>query len=79
MEILHQDQDIVVAIKPRGVLSEDHPGEECMPALLRPLVGEVLTVHRLDRPVGGVMVYARHKKAAAALSAAVQNGTLKKI
>ncbi len=50
-----------------------------MPALLRPLVGEALTVHRLDRPVGGVMVYARHKKAAAALSAAVQNGTLKKI
>ena len=78
IEILHQDRDLVVAVKPRGVLSEDHPSEDCMPALLRPLAGRVLTVHRLDRPVGGVMVYARNKKAAAALSAAVQSGTLKK-
>ena len=78
MEILYQDRDLVVAIKPRGTLSEAQAGEDCMPALLKPHAGEVLTVHRLDRPVGGVMVYARNKSAAAALSAAVQNGTLKK-
>lgn len=78
MEILYQDRDIVVVVKPRGVLSEEKEGEETVPALLYPMVGRVFAVHRLDRPVGGVMVYARTKKAAAALSAAVQQGTLKK-
>ena len=78
MDILYTDKDVVVAIKPRGVLSEDAPGGDTMPALLKPFVGDVLTVHRLDRAVGGVMVYARHKKAAAKLTAAMQQGMLQK-
>lgn len=76
MEILFKDRDIVVAIKPRGVLSEGGTGEDNMPALLLPLVGKVYPVHRLDRGVGGVMVYARNPHAAAALSRAVQTGAL---
>lgn len=80
MEILHCDKDIVVAVKPRGVLSEEQAGEETMPSLLREAIGgDVFTVHRLDRAVGGVMVYARNKKAAAALSAAIQSGALQKV
>lgn len=80
MEILHCDKDIVVAVKPRGVLSEEQTGEQCMPALLREAIGgDVFTVHRLDRAVGGVMVYARSKKAAAALSASIQSGALQKV
>ena len=80
MEILHCDKDIVVAVKPRGVLSEEQTGEQTMPALLREAIGgDVFTVHRLDRAVGGVMVYARNKKAAAALSAAIQSGELQKV
>ena len=79
MEILYKDQDIVVAIKPRGVLSEEKTGEDTMPSLLAAEVGKVWTVHRLDRAVGGVMVYARTQKAAARLSAAVQAGNLHKI
>ena len=78
IDVLHTDRDIVVAIKPRGVLSEEKPGEVTMPALLRQAVGPVWTVHRLDRAVGGVMVYARNKVAAARLSAALQSGELKK-
>ena len=78
MEILYQDREIAVVVKPRGVLSEETAGEACVPALLYPQLGQVFAVHRLDRPVGGVMVYARTKKATAALSAAVQNGSLKK-
>ena len=76
MEILYTDADVVVAVKPRGVISE--AGEGSMPALLAPLVGTVLPVHRLDRGVGGVMVYARHKRAAARLCEAVRTGALKK-
>ena len=79
MEILYQDHEVVVAVKPRGVLSEDKSGEDTMPSLLAAEVGKVWTVHRLDRAVGGVMVYARHPKAAAALSAAVQAGALHKV
>lgn len=41
-----------------------------------PYVG---VIHRLDRPVRGVMVYAKTKKAAALLSRQVQEGSIKKI
>lgn len=59
MQILYADEWIVVCIKPAGILSEDK-GSDCAPALLRAqLGGYVAAVHRLDRPVGGVMVYAR--------------------
>ncbi len=75
MEILFEDQYIVVAVKPRGVLSEAHDREENMPALLG---GNVYPVHRLDRTVGGVMVYAKTREAAARLSAAVQQNKLEK-
>jgi 23S rRNA pseudouridine1911/1915/1917 synthase len=75
MEILFEDKYIVVAIKPRGVLSEAHGHEENMPALLG---GNVYPVHRLDRTVGGVMVYAKVREAAAKLSAAVQQNKLEK-
>lgn len=73
MEILFEDAHIVVAVKPCGVLSEAHEREANMPQLLG---GGVYPVHRLDRNVGGVMVYAKSKRAAAALSRAVQEGAL---
>ncbi len=70
MEILYRDESIVVCIKPVGLDSEhDVPHE---------LGGEIYTIHRLDKNVGGVMVYARTKAAAAALSQAVQNGAMVK-
>ena len=62
MEILFEDKYIVVAIKPRGALSEWHEREENMPALLG---GNVFPVHRLDRTVGGLICFARNKKSAA--------------
>ena len=75
MQILFEDRHVVVAVKPSGVLSEHSDSEENMPALLG---GNVYPVHRLDRGVGGVMVYAKHKAAAAKLSQAVQEGKLHK-
>lgn len=79
MEILYYDKDIVVPVKPVGVLSEEGTGtDDSVPALLRAEFGTLYPVHRLDRAVGGVMVYARHKKAAAALCAAVAANALKK-
>ena len=64
MQILYEDKDIVIAVKPVGVLSEDTTGAPCMPALLREHYGGgyIATVHRLDKVVGGVMVFSRSPK-----------------
>lgn len=70
MEILYQDSDIIVCIKPVGLDSEHEVPQA--------LGGEIYTLHRLDKNVGGVMVYARTKAAAAALSKAVQDGAMVK-
>lgn len=77
-EILFQDGALAVCIKPEGAPSEGE-GPQAMPALLSAqLGGTFFPVHRLDQPVGGVMVYARTQKAAAALSRAVQTGAFEK-
>ena len=68
MELLYSDREIVVCIKPVGVDSEHE-----LPALLG---GDIFPIHRLDKNVGGVMVFARTKAAAAALSKAVQDGSM---
>ena len=74
MEILFSDKNIAVIVKPVGLDSEHE-----VPAALKEAVGgEVFPIHRLDKNVGGVMVFARTKQAAAALSKAVQEGTIVK-
>lgn len=80
MEIIYQDQDIVLAIKPPRVLSTDEPGG--MPELVRDVLGDpnadVRTVHRLDRVVSGLMVLARNPKAASELSRQIREGEFDK-
>ena len=70
MKILYADKDILICVKPVGALSTDEPGG--MPELLREVLqeeaAEVRTVHRLDRVVGGLMVFARSQAAASSLS-----------
>ena len=74
MEILFSDKDIAVCVKPLGLDSESG----MCAALKETLGGDFYCVHRLDKNVGGVMVYARHKAAAARLSTLIQNGELVK-
>ena len=74
MEILFENKDYAVCIKPVGLDSE-----QALPqALKEQLGGEFFPVHRLDQNVGGVMVYARNKQSAAAFSRAIQEGTMVK-
>jgi len=74
MEILYHNLDFAVCIKPVGVDSEIQ-----VPALLQEqLGGRVYPLHRLDKNVGGVMVYARSREAAASLSKAVAEGEMVK-
>ena len=70
MEILYTDDQIVICEKPVGVDSEHE-----MPNLLG---GEIYTLHRLDKNVGGVMIYAKTKAAAAKFSKLIQDGLLVK-
>ncbi len=74
MTILYSDKSIAVCVKPVGLESE----KEMPEALKNKLGGEFFPLHRLDRNVGGVMVYARTKSAAAQFSRLIQNGELVK-
>ena len=80
MEILYQDQDILVCVKPNRVLSTDEPGG--MPELVRAALGDetadVRTVHRLDRVVAGLMVLARSAEAASELSRQIRQDQFEK-
>ena len=74
MEVLFSDPNIAVCVKPVGLDSEAE-----VPAALKAILGgEIFPLHRLDKNVGGIMVYARTKSAAAALSKAIQNGEMVK-
>ena len=78
IEILYQDNDIIVCIKPAGLLSEGESEDSLLTVLSAQCGGQVFPVHRLDRGAAGLMVFARNSKAAAGLSRAVQEKQLKK-
>lgn len=76
LKILYEDEDITVCEKPQGILSEDGAdGEKGLIGLLFERAGKPLhLLHRLDRNVGGVMVFANNKKSAAMLSSDISGG-----
>ena len=78
--ILYEDNHIVVVVKPNNMLVQgDATGDNDVLTWLKKYIKEKYNkpgavylglVHRLDRPVGGVMVFARTSKAASRLSEA---------
>jgi len=63
LQIIYKDDDIVVVDKPRGMLvhpvREPHPREEIAMKVIRDQLGQkVYTVHRLDRPTSGLLLFA---------------------
>lgn len=76
LKLYYKDEYIIVCEKDSGLLSEGE-GKDCMPYLLaQELIekgerSDIFTVHRLDRETSGIMVYARTKESAAALSKAI--------
>ena len=74
MEILYENREFAVCVKPVGLDAQAGVPQE----LQKQLGGEFYAVHRLDLNVGGVMVYARTKAAAAALSRLIQDGQMVK-
>ena len=68
--ILYEDPHLLLVEKPVGVSAQDADGD-CVPFRLAERGYTVKVVHRLDKPTGGVMAYARSDQAAASLSALV--------
>ena len=85
--ILHEDNHVIVVLKPQNVPTcEDASGDEDLLTMVKAYIKKtydkpgnayVGLVHRLDRPTGGVMVFAKSSKAAARLSEQMKMGTLK--
>ena len=67
LKILYEDKDVIVTVKPRGISSQSSNSfEEDMVSLLKKHMGKdayVGVIHRLDKPVYGIMVYGKNKKA----------------
>ena len=65
IDFLYHDKYIVICVKPVGVLSEPMAREKNLPVMLQKQTGayKIDVIHRLDRNVGGVMVYSKSRKA----------------
>ena len=78
-DILFEDNHIIAVKKPVGMLSEDSESSESLPlALKKELNSDIYTLHRLDKPVGGVIIYAKTKKSAADFSRLITENKLTK-
>lgn len=87
-DILHEDNHILVAVKPQNLPTQaDSSGDADFLSLLKDYLkqkydkpGNVFLglVHRLDRPTGGVMVFAKTSKAAERLCQAIREGDFEK-
>jgi len=88
LKIIHEDNHLLVVIKPQNVPSqEDSSKDKDMLTLVKEYIKEKYDkpgnvyaglVHRLDRPTGGVMVFAKTSKAAARLSEEIKTGDFQK-
>lgn len=80
MEILFEDKSIIVCVKPAGIISQSSGGTDMISMLNEHFAGsaQAYPVHRLDRETGGVMVYAKNARSAAALSKQAEQNQIKK-
>lgn len=91
VKVLYEDSELIVVVKPAGVEAQSARrfAPDMVSEIKKHLVihklctpGQepyVAVIHRLDKPVSGIMVYGKTKNAAAALSKQVQNGEMEKI
>lgn len=89
LTVLYEDNQIVVVIKPQNVPTmADESGDKDMLTLVKEYIKEkynkpgeafIGLVHRLDRPTGGIMVFARNSKSAKRLSEQFQTHSVEKV
>src|SRR5574344_2591282 len=88
LDVIYEDNHLLVVIKPQNVPSQsDKSNDEDMLSMVRSYIKEkyqkpgnvyVGLVHRLDRPTGGVMVFAKTGKASARLTEQIKSQEMKK-
>lgn len=88
LDILYEDNHIIVVVKPQNVpTQEDNSGDLDLLTMVKQYIKEkynkpgnvyVGLVHRLDRPTGGILVFAKTSKAASRLSETIRNGGMDK-
>ncbi len=88
LNVLYEDNHIIVVFKPAGILSQkDKSGDDDMLTIIKSFLKEKYKksgnvylglVHRLDRPVSGIMVFAKTSKAASRLSEQIRNNKIHK-
>jgi len=88
LEILYEDNHIIVVVKPFNVPTQEDSSKDIdMLTIIKDYIKEKYDkpgnvylglVHRLDRPAGGVMVFARTSKAASRLSDQIRKNEVKK-
>ena len=86
--VLYEDNQVIVALKPHNVPTQaDASGDKDMLSMVKDYVKEkynkegdafIGLVHRLDRPTGGIMVFARNSKSAGRLSQQFASREIKK-
>ncbi len=89
LTVLYEDNQIVVVIKPQNIPTQSDSSKDVdMLSMVKAYVKEkynkegeafIGLVHRLDRPTGGVMVFARNSKSAKRLTEQFQNHTTEKV
>lgn len=89
LDILYEDNHCLAVVKPAGAVSAHYQGKEvtldrAVKAYLKERYGKpgnvfLGVVHRLDRPVSGVLLFARTSKAAARLSEQFRENTIDKV
>ncbi len=79
VKILFEDEHIVVCEKEVGLISEEAKTDDSLPVMLKKQLNcDIYTLHRLDKPVGGAIIYAKTKTSAAKFSALISNNELEK-
>lgn len=88
MEIVYEDNHLIVVVKPQNVPSQkDESGDMDMQSMVKEYIktkynkkGEAYVglLHRLDRPTGGLMVFAKTSKCASRMTEIIKNGQLEK-
>lgn len=85
MKVLYEDSDVIVVIKPHGVATQSAQiGTKDLESELKTYrrgkgePAEIFVVHRLDQPVGGLLVFAKNKQSAGELSKALSKDSFSK-
>lgn len=88
LQVLFEDNHIIVVVKPQNIpTQEDSSKDPDMLTIVKDYIKEkynkpgnvyVGLVHRLDRPTGGVMIFAKTSKAASRLSSELKDGSMQK-